>query len=81
MGGQLSGRVGYRRGLFGRLVPQVEVWRVMHSPIPPRPGVEYKPQLRAVWRDAVASDVLALGEMVGCTAHMPPARNPPPLED
>jgi hypothetical protein len=77
MDGQLTGRVGYRRGLFGRLIPQVEVLKVARPlRAPPPPGVKRKPEVYAVWRDAVAADVLALGQMVGCTAHKLLARSP-----
>lgn len=65
MDGQLTGRVGYRRGLFGRLIPQVEVLKVARPlRAPPPPGVKRKPEVYAVWRDAVAADVLVLGELV-----------------
>ncbi len=82
MSGQQTGRVGFRRGLFGRLIPQVEVLKPMRGGIPPRPGSGYQPaQVREVWRDAVVADVLLLGRLVGCTAQMPPVRNPaPPAE-
>ena len=79
MSGQLTGRVGFRRGLFGRLIPQVEVLKPMRGGIPPRPGSGYQPaQVREVWRDAVVADVLLLGRLAGCTAQMPPERNPSP---
>ncbi len=77
MDGQLTGRVGYRRGLFGRLIPQVEVLKVARPlRAPPPPGVKRKPEVYAVWRDAVPADVLALGQMAGCTSQTPPERNP-----
>lgn len=58
---KLTGRVRYRTGWFGRIVPQVEVVVRQRNRHLPLPG-SGKPSSHDVfqWRDARASDVLAL---------------------
>lgn len=48
-----TGRLRFRRGWFGRLVPQVEV-AVYRGRCPPPPGKEHPPEepLHHYWRDA-----------------------------
>lgn len=50
---RVTGKVRFRRGWFGRLVPQVEE-AVFPGRMPPPPGQDHKPDLPIgyIWRDA-----------------------------
>jgi hypothetical protein len=76
----LSGRVRVRPGLFGRIVPQVELHTLEYSACPPMPGSDPKAwerQMKAegvacyAWRDATWDDMQMIGVMV--PAHWPRA--------
>lgn len=70
---RLSGHVRVRPGLFGRIVPQVELRTLAYSACPPMPGrdpMEWDRQMRAdgvtsyTWRDATWDDMQLIGVMV-----------------
>lgn len=63
MSSRLTGKTRFRIGYFGRIIPQVQVeYHILKRPAPSSKSNEYTTLLE--WRDARASDVLILGQLI-----------------